>query len=70
MGKHLPDDLHQYISQGMETERGTRRVYWPKSGLSRTEGIVVGWRIDDTIVVVGIVEQWVSRIYRDELTLA
>ena len=34
------------------------RVFWPKSGLKRVSGDVVGWRLRDTLCVVAIVEKW------------
>jgi len=36
------------------------RVFWPTSGIDRQDGVVVGWRFDDTLCVVGIVEEWVG----------
>lgn len=32
---------------------------WPTSGVTSMEGVVVGWRLKDTICVVGIVGDWV-----------
>jgi hypothetical protein len=38
------------------------RIYWPKTGIKRDDGLVLGLRVEDVIVAVGIVEEWVSRI--------
>jgi hypothetical protein len=55
----------------MVSETRRRRIYWPKSGLTREKGMVVGWTVEDTMVVVGIVEEWVSEFPREsQLTLA
>lgn len=35
------------------------RVFWPKTGIRRNEGLVLGLRVEDVVVVVGIVEEWV-----------
>lgn len=48
----------RYDDLGKETD--TMRVFWPKAGLTKDEGVVVGWRVEDTLCVVGIVEEWVS----------
>ena len=34
-------------------------VYWPTYGIRQDRGRVVGWRIEDVAVVVGIVDEWV-----------
>ncbi|KAK8861676.1 hypothetical protein IAR55_002499 [Kwoniella newhampshirensis] len=36
------------------------RVFWPTAGLTKDEGVVAGWRIEDTLCVVGIVEEWMA----------
>jgi hypothetical protein len=36
------------------------RIFWPTSGITRSEGLVLGQRLQDVIVVVGIFEQWVG----------
>ncbi|WWC96860.1 hypothetical protein V866_003735 [Kwoniella sp. B9012] len=36
------------------------RVFWPNSGIQRSEGLVVGWRIKDTLCVVDIVNSWIN----------
>jgi len=35
-------------------------VFWPKAGIRRGHGLVIGLRLGDVVVVVAIVEQWVS----------
>jgi hypothetical protein len=37
-------------------------VFWPKTGIRRDRGLVLGLRLDDVVVVVvvAIVEEWVS----------
>jgi hypothetical protein len=35
-------------------------VFWPRNGLTRSEGAVVGWRTSDVVCVVAIVESWVG----------
>ncbi|WWD16402.1 hypothetical protein CI109_100828 [Kwoniella shandongensis] len=37
------------------------RVFWPTSGLKKHDGVVVGWRVEDTLCVVGIVEEWLAQ---------
>jgi len=37
------------------------RIYWPKTGIKTDHGLVLGLTIRDVIVVVGIVEDWVSQ---------
>ncbi|ORY29757.1 N-acetylglucosaminyl transferase component-domain-containing protein [Naematelia encephala] len=36
------------------------RVFWPSTGLTRSTGHVVGWRLEDTICVATIVDDWMS----------
>ncbi|WVQ78884.1 hypothetical protein IAT38_000975 [Cryptococcus sp. DSM 104549] len=36
------------------------RVFWPSAGISRRSGSVVGWRLEDTLCVAGIVESWMA----------
>jgi hypothetical protein len=36
------------------------RIFWPKTGLRRNEGAVLGLKVEDVVIVVGIVERWVS----------
>jgi hypothetical protein len=35
-------------------------IFWPKTGIRRDRGLVLGLRLDDVVVVVAIVEEWVS----------
>ena len=42
------------------------RVFWPKSGLKRVSGDVVGWRLRDTLCVVAIVEKWTEDLVQLE----
>ncbi|RSH94809.1 phosphatidylinositol N-acetylglucosaminyltransferase subunit gpi1 [Saitozyma podzolica] len=35
-------------------------VFWPRTGLTRSEGAVVGWRTSDVVCVVAIVESWME----------
>ena len=48
----------------------TTRVFWPKSGLRRDEGLVLGLRVEDVVVVVAIVEDWVRPGPGSRLTVA
>lgn len=34
------------------------KVFWPITGVDMSEGRVVGWRLRDTLCVVGIVQDW------------
>jgi hypothetical protein len=43
----------------MEMQKSPR-IFWPTSGIARSEGLVLGQKLQDVIVVVGIVEQWVG----------
>ncbi|WVQ65008.1 uncharacterized protein L199_003178 [Kwoniella botswanensis] len=36
------------------------RVFWPSSGIQTNEGLVVGWRIENTLCVVDIVDSWIN----------
>ena len=36
------------------------RIFWPSAGIRRTEGKILGLRVEDVVVVVAIVEDWVS----------
>jgi hypothetical protein len=46
------------------------RVFWPRVGLRRDEGLVLGLRVEDIVVVVTIVENGVSLKWRCKLILA
>lgn len=37
-------------------------VYWPTAGITQDRGVVVGWKIEDVVVVIGIVDEWVRCI--------
>ncbi|WVQ77375.1 hypothetical protein IAR50_007060 [Cryptococcus sp. DSM 104548] len=41
------------------TTRDTLKVLWPTSGLTRQQGVLVGWRIEGAVCVVAIVEDCV-----------
>ena len=44
----------------------TTTVIWPKAGIRRDQGLVLGLRLDDVVIVVAIVEKWVStKAWRD-----
>ncbi|OCF44126.1 hypothetical protein I317_02080 [Kwoniella heveanensis CBS 569] len=43
------------------------KVFWPTRGIELTHGDVVGWKIDDTLCVVGIVQDWLASDGDDEL---
>jgi hypothetical protein len=44
----------------------TTSVFWPKTGIRRDRGLILGLSLDDVVVVVAIVEQWVSEKARKE----
>jgi hypothetical protein len=47
----------------------TTSVFWPKAGIRRSQGLVLGLRLDNVVVVVAIVEKWVSTKWTWKLML-
>nr|XP_019011975.1 uncharacterized protein I206_02812 [Kwoniella pini CBS 10737]OCF50756.1 hypothetical protein I206_02812 [Kwoniella pini CBS 10737] len=37
------------------------RIFWPKTGIDKSQGLVVGWELQDTLCVVTIVDKWSFR---------
>jgi len=46
------------------------RIFWPSAGIRRTEGKILGLRVEDVVVVVAIVEDWVSARLKGRLMSA
>ena len=46
------------------------RIFWPTAGIRRTEGNILGLRVEDVVVVVAIVEDWVSARLKGRLMSA
>lgn len=55
---HLINPSSNYQTSNSMGEQSFK-VFWPITGVDISEGRVVGWRLRDTLCVVGIVQDWV-----------
>ncbi|OWT35619.1 phosphatidylinositol glycan, class Q, partial [Cryptococcus neoformans Bt1] len=54
---HLINPFSNYQTSNSMGEQSIK-VFWPITGVDISEGRVVGWRLRDTLCVVGIVQDW------------
>ncbi|WRT65803.1 uncharacterized protein IL334_002752 [Kwoniella shivajii] len=49
--------------RGTSPRNMTVKVFWPTSGITQNEGTIVGWLLRDTLVVIGIIDKWLTEKY-------